>query len=86
MSDFPRNTIRASELGQFSYCPRAWWLGSVEGRPSSNAAGLEAGTQTHRRHGRGVSLAMALRRAALVLFALGLLALVAYIALRLTGV
>lgn len=85
MSDFPRNTIRASEIGQFVYCRRAWWLGSVEGRAPANVAELQAGTQSHSRHGRGVSLAMAARRAGLALIILGGLAMAAYVALRVMG-
>jgi hypothetical protein len=85
MSDFPRKTIRASEIGQYSYCPQAWYLGNVLGYPSSNVIGLEAGTESHRRHGRGVSLAMTLQKAGLILIVLGFLALTAYAIMLLMG-
>ncbi len=53
--------IRASELGQYKYCARAWWLGSVMGVPSANTRELAQGEVTHRRHGQAVWLAVALR-------------------------
>jgi len=59
--------IRASEIGTFLFCARAWWY-QGRGTPSSNQAGLAAGTELHRRHGNAV-LASGLTR----LLGLGLL-------------
>jgi hypothetical protein len=67
--------ITASQVGQYAYCARAWWLGTVEGRPSANVALLAEGSQGHRRHGRQVSLALTLRRIAWASLALAVLAL-----------
>ncbi len=85
MSKPSRRVIRASEIGQFAYCPRAWYLGSVLGLPSANVADLEAGTETHRRHGRKVYLALVLQRVGIALAALGALALVLWAIARLGG-
>ena len=44
--------IRASEIGDYVYCRRAWWLRRVRGARSVNTAQLEAGTRHHAQHGR----------------------------------
>ncbi|MCS7060047.1 MAG: hypothetical protein RMN25_02675 [Anaerolineae bacterium] len=62
--------IRASELGQYDYCARAWWLHTVQGAQPANAGELAAGEAVHRRHGRAVWLAAALRWAAIGLLVL----------------
>jgi hypothetical protein len=74
--------IRASELGQYAFCARAWWLGSVEGVPSANIREMDAGTSAHERHGQTVQLAVWLHRVGMVCLALGLLMLVLFLATR----
>lgn len=59
-------TIRASELGNFLYCRRAWWY-HAQGMPSQNQTELTGGNAFHRRHGRGVFFSDFLRTAAWVL-------------------
>ena len=59
--------IRASEIGQYTYCARAWWLGSVMGVPSANTRELAHGETVHRQHGQTVWLAVALRWLAVAL-------------------
>lgn len=68
-------TIRASEIGSFLFCARAWWY-RRSGKPSQNEALMSEGTAYHARHGRQVSAAGFNRRlaAAVLLFALLLLA------------
>lgn len=46
-------TLRASELGSFLYCQRAWWY-QRKGEASQNVAELAGGTQLHRAHGRKI--------------------------------
>ena len=46
-------TIRASELGTFQYCRRAWWY-QRQGVPSENQMELAGGSEFHREHGRQV--------------------------------
>jgi len=66
--------IRASELGQYAYCARAWWLQRIAGVAPTNTQDLAAGTAAHQQHGRAVWLAGALRWAALALIVLAIVA------------
>ncbi len=68
-------TIRASEIGSFLYCPRAWWY-HKQGAPSENQAELAGGLRLHERHGQQVLVAGCLRilAYACLLLALALLA------------
>jgi hypothetical protein len=68
--------IRASEIGQWAYCQRAWWL-ARQGHPNRNTAYLEAGTIAHAVHGRRVAASHRSRILAIVLLALGLVLLLA---------
>lgn len=67
--------IRASELGQYSFCAKAWWLGSVEDVPSANMREMDAGTYAHEQHGQTVWLSGWLGRVGWICLGLGLLAL-----------
>ncbi len=78
--------IRASELGDYVYCARAWWLRRVQGVATRNTAALQAGQQAHDRHGRAVAAAQTQRRLALLLLTLAALALLAAAASLLGGV
>ena len=68
-------TIRASEIGDYVYCARAWWY-RQNGEESSNTAEMESGTEFHRQHGRNVFYVRTLRLAGwgLLLLAFVLLA------------
>jgi hypothetical protein len=46
--------IRASEVGQYAYCARAWWLGRALGYRSHNVEEMTAGAEEHDSHGRQV--------------------------------
>lgn len=63
--------IRASELGQYGFCHRAWWLGTVKGLPTARQDRLTRGTQHHRRHADQVRIALRWRQAGLVLLSAG---------------
>lgn len=65
--------IRASEVGFYVYCARAWWLGRVEGYRPLNQAALEAGQAAHQAHGRAVVGYYRLRWAAYALLGLAFL-------------
>jgi hypothetical protein len=70
-------TIRASEVGSYLYCARAWWY-QRKGIESVNRAEMTGGTELHRRHGRQVLLSSLTRAMALILLLVALLLLVAY--------
>ena len=73
--------LRASEIGTYLYCRRAWWY-RKEGVESENRAEMTTGTELHRRHGRKVLAAGLLRTLSLLLFLVALTLLVIYLALR----
>lgn len=66
--------IRASEIGAYVYCRRAWWLKQVAGfEPAGKEEIFSKGIAAHTSHGRMVRRSSWQRRAALALFALGLI-------------
>lgn len=69
--------IRASEIGAYLYCRRAWSY-RKQGVESRNQAELAAGTELHRRHGRKAMSAALLRTLGLILLAAAILLSVAY--------
>lgn len=69
-------SINASEVGQYAFCPRAWWLATMEGVTPTDPAALRRGTRAHRRHGRRVWIAALLRTAGWVVLGLAALALI----------
>ncbi|MGA7193003.1 MAG: hypothetical protein WBW94_05165 [Anaerolineales bacterium] len=73
--------LRASEIGTYLYCRRAWWY-RKEGVESENRAEMATGTELHRRHGRKVLAAGLLRTLSLILCLIALTLLVIYLALR----
>jgi CRISPR/Cas system-associated exonuclease Cas4 (RecB family) len=74
--------IRASEIGTYLYCHRAWWY-QQRGVQSLDSAELEAGSALHRRHGLKVFAARALRTLAIILLLAALALLAAYCTTRL---
>ena len=69
--------IRASDIGNYLYCRRAWWY-RKQGVESANREELFAGSQIHRQHGRQVILAGLLRTLAVILVLTALVMIVAY--------
>lgn len=65
--------IRASEIGSYVYCRRAWWLKRTAGfEPAGKEEIFARGIAAHERHGRLVQRASWQRRAALILLAVGI--------------
>jgi len=54
--------IRASEIGAYLFCKRAWWY-QQQGIQSENEAELSGGSGFHRAHGRRVLAARLVRAA-----------------------
>ena len=61
--------IKASEIAEYIFCNRAWWLSSVSGRKSMNVRQLASGTAFHKAHGRLVRRAHQSRLLAYILLA-----------------
>ncbi len=59
-------TVRASEIGAYLYCQRAWWY-QKHGLPTANQPELAAGAELHENHGRAVFLGGCLRSLAYLL-------------------
>ena len=61
-----RNLIRASGMGEYVFCARAWWLRTQGVEAGGWSKARARGTAWHREHGRGVKSARRLRRLAAV--------------------
>jgi hypothetical protein len=75
--DSARHYIRASDVGEFAFCARAWWLHRVRGIPYPDSKRLAIGRTQHYRHGMLVTAAIWARKAGvgLLIAALALAAL-----------
>ena len=65
--------VRASDIGAWMFCRRAWWLANVKKLSPTNNAALAHGNESHRVHGKLVERSFRLRRAGMVLVLLGIL-------------
>jgi len=70
-----RRTVRASEIGTFIFCQRAWWY-HRNNTPSLNLRELAAGSDFHHYHAGRIRAARALRSASWLLVGLTLVLLV----------
>ncbi len=68
-------TLKASEIGAYLYCRRAWWY-QRRGIESENQVELAAGTDLHLKHGRQVLAAGLLQVLGFVLMLLAAVLLV----------
>ncbi len=82
MSDY---VLWASEVGEYAYCARAWWLGWVRGEERTNQEKLSAGVRRHVRHGQQVAVAGWAQRLAIVLLTLAVFLALFWILSRLVG-
>jgi CRISPR/Cas system-associated exonuclease Cas4 (RecB family) len=71
-----QRVIRASEIGAYVYCHRAWWLRTVGGIEPADRARFDHGIEAHHRHGSRVRLARVLVVVGLALVVVALLMLV----------
>jgi len=79
--NLPMPVIRASDIGNYLYCRRAWWY-RKQGVESENRAELNAGTDLHRQHGRKVLAASLLQNFALFLVLIALVLLAVYFTIQ----
>ncbi|OQY23486.1 MAG: hypothetical protein DRJ03_08485 [Chloroflexi bacterium] len=70
VSEQHNRVIRASEIGQYVYCAHAWWLGSVQGLPSTHQREMADGEAAHWRHGQRARTSLGLDRLAYVVLLL----------------
>ena len=76
MNEREERLIRASEVGTYAYCARAWWLQTVRGLPSRNVRAMHAGRRRHERHGQLLRQAQRWRALAYSLLMLALASLI----------
>ncbi len=75
----------ASELAEYTYCRRSWWLTHVQGLPSASQAAFKHGRLLHAEHGRLARRAAWLGRLAAAAILAGLLVAAAGFYLLLTA-
>ena len=73
--------IRASEIGSYLFCARAWWY-QRQGIRSTNQTELTAGSRLHQQHGRKVISAGLMRGLAIFLMMAALTIMVSYCTIR----
>ena len=72
MKNNQKEIIRASEIGSYIYCNRAWWLQRIDGLESRNLTEMQHGTRSHEQHARAVNMTGQLQKVAYALIALSL--------------
>ena len=68
-----RSYVRASDIGAWNFCNRAWWLAQVQKAPHERPQQLDWGDQAHAEHGRLTARAQWLRKIGIALLAGGLI-------------
>ncbi|MBN2047197.1 MAG: hypothetical protein JW750_05080 [Anaerolineaceae bacterium] len=77
-------TIRASEIGSYLFCARAWWY-RRQGVESKNQHEMSAGTAYHQQHGGRVLRARLTRLLGMILLLAAILLIAIGITLQLLG-
>jgi CRISPR/Cas system-associated exonuclease Cas4 (RecB family) len=70
--------IRASEIGTFLFCQRAWWY-ALRGFPSKSHRELAGGKQLHEQHGKQILVTGCLKIIAYILIGLSIALITAYL-------
>jgi hypothetical protein len=68
-----RSLVRASDIGAWAYCRRAWYLAQVRGVAHARPEVLQRGSEAHAHHGQQVRRANSMQRIGLWLLIAGLL-------------
>ena len=79
-----KRTIRASEIGTYLYCKRAWWYQS-QGVESENQQEMAGGFAYHQTHGKTVLKGVLLRILAWLTLAAALILLAVWLTQQLLG-
>lgn len=79
-----RSTVRASDVGSWTFCNRAWWLARIQKVAHRNPAQLKQGNASHLQHGQTVRRADSWQRCgrALIVFALCLVLVLVLLSLQ----
>ncbi len=77
--------MRASDLGAWAFCNRAWWLREVQGAAHDNPDVLDRGSAAHIAHGRQVIGARRLSTVGVILVVAGLAVIALLLAWLLMG-
>ena len=73
-----RSLVRASDIGAWAFCQRAWWLAQVQGAEHERPQALAYGREAHRQHGLDLIRARRLMMAGLLLIVGGVVAALLY--------
>lgn len=57
-----RSLVRASDIGAWAFCRRAWYLAQVRGVAHARPEQLQRGTAAHTQHGQQVRRADSMQR------------------------
>lgn len=68
-----RSLVRASDIGLWAFCQRAWWLANVKQVEHQNPAVLRRGSAMHLAHGQTVQRAQRLKQLAILLLVIALI-------------
>ncbi|MEZ4707163.1 MAG: hypothetical protein R3A44_08160 [Caldilineaceae bacterium] len=68
-----RSYVRASDIGMWAFCNRAWWLANVKKAPHQDPQRLMRGEAVHQQHGRQLVLSRQLYTVGLLLLAVALI-------------
>ena len=67
-----RSLVRASDIGAWAFCNRAWWLANAQHAEHENPAVFVRGDVAHAAHGQAVTQANRLQRVGLWLLVAGI--------------
>jgi CRISPR/Cas system-associated exonuclease Cas4 (RecB family) len=76
------NYITASEIAEYIYCNRAWWL-KLTGYKSENQAALTQGSESHSQYARQVNTVTRLEKIGRLILVLGIVLLIVFVLVRL---
>lgn len=80
-----RSLVRASDIGAWAYCRRAWYLANVRGVAHARPEILRAGTQAHTHHGQQVRRSGQMQRIGFWLVIVGTVMVVLFVLATLMG-
>lgn len=70
--------IRASEVGTYRFCKRAWWY-QLQGYEPENKTELAGGSEIHEKHARGVQAASCIEAVAYTFLLLAIVSVVIWV-------